>query len=102
MPDGARTILRKLTIGASAPRMALFARSMSPRRLWWAAILLLGISTSAVGWTIWQLRSDAINAAVAESGNIATVLASQLSRSIKGIDTVLIDVRRTTKGPGIE
>jgi diguanylate cyclase (GGDEF)-like protein len=102
MSDGARTILRKLMIGASAPRMALFARSMSPRRLWWAAILLLGISTSAVGWTIWQLRSDAISAAVAESGNIATVLAGQLSRSIKAIDTVLIDVRRSTKGPAIE
>ncbi len=87
---------------ALPPGMAVFAQTISLRRLWWAAILLLGISTGAVGWTIWQLRTDAISAAIAESGNIATVLAGQLSRSIKAIDAVLVDVRRSTKGPAID
>ena len=41
------------------------------QHLWWAALVLLGISASAVGWTIWELRSDAFKAAIAESGNIA-------------------------------
>ena len=69
------------------------------RRLWWAAILLLGVSASAVGWTIWQLRTDAIRAAISESGNIATVLAGQLSRSLQSIDSVLIEVKKRDQGP---
>ena len=60
--------------------------SIPLRDLWWAAFVLLGVSAGAVGWTIWELRSDAFRAAIAESGNIAAVLASQLSRSIYGID----------------
>jgi hypothetical protein len=40
-------------------------RILSLRRLWWAAIVLLGVSAGAVGFTIWQLRNDAIGAAVA-------------------------------------
>src|SRR5262245_52640063 len=72
-------------------------QSMPLRRLWWAAFVLLGISLSAVGWTIWQLRSDAIHAAISESGNIATVLAGQMSRSVQGVDAVLLDVKRATK-----
>jgi diguanylate cyclase (GGDEF)-like protein len=102
MPDKGRAFLGRLSSAALAPGMAVFAQTISLRRLWWAAILLLGISTGAVGWTIWQLRTDAINAAIAESGNIAAVLASQLSRSIKAIDAVLVDVRRSTKGPAID
>lgn len=64
------------------------------RRLWWAAIVLLGVSATAVLWTIWQLRADAIRAAIADSGNIAAVLANQLSRSLQSIDTALIEIRR--------
>src|ERR1700687_2649353 len=66
-------------------------------RLWGAAILLLGISASAVGWTIWQLRNDAIRAAISDSGNIAAVLAGQLSRSLQSIDAVLLDLKDPTK-----
>ena len=102
MPDKGRTMLGQSMSAALPPGMAVFAQTISLRRLWWAAILLLGISTGAVGWTIWQLRTDAISAAIAESGNIATVLAGQLSRSIKAIDAVLVDVRRSTKGPAID
>ena len=62
------------------------------RRLWWAALLLVGLSAGAVAGTIWQLRNDAIGAAVSESGNIATILSGQLSRLLQGIDAVLLDV----------
>jgi diguanylate cyclase (GGDEF)-like protein len=66
------------------------------RRLWWAAILLLGISAGAVGWTIWQLRNDAIRSAISETGNIATVLAGQFSRSLESIDGVLRELRSSS------
>ena len=75
---------------------------MSLRRLWWAAILLLGVSAGAVGWTIYQLRNDAIDAAVTESGNIATILAGQLSRSLQATDAVLAEIKRSTKDLDIE
>ncbi len=80
----------------------MIPQSIPLRRLWWAAFVLLGISVTAVGWTIWQLRTDAIRAAITESGNIATVLAGQLSRSVQGIDTVLVDVKRATKDLDID
>ena len=82
---------------AAASRQAVARLSIPLRQLWWAALVLLGVSASAVGWTIWELRSDAIRAAIAESGNIAAVLASQLSRSIHGIDSVLLETKRATK-----
>ncbi len=69
------------------------AKAIHLRRLSWAAILLLGLSATAVVWTVWQLRTDAIRSAVAESGNIAGVLASQLSRSPQGIDAALLDIQ---------
>ena len=76
-------------------RMTLPAAPSIPlRRLWWAAVVLLGISASAVMWTIYQLRVDAITAAISESGSIATVLAGQLSRSLQSIDGVLLDVKK--------
>jgi diguanylate cyclase (GGDEF)-like protein len=72
------------------------------RRLRWAAILLLGLSAGAVGWTIWQLRTDAVHAATSDSGNIAAVLAAQMSRSLTAIDAVLLEVKRTAKEADIE
>src|SRR5580704_8801943 len=72
------------------------------RHLWWAAILLLGISASAVAWTIWQLRTDAIDAAISESGNIAAVLAGQLSRSLQVIDAVLQEIEQSSKSRDID
>lgn len=74
----------------------------SLRRLWWAAVLLLGLSASAVAWTIWQLRTDAIGAAISESGNIATVLAAQLSRSVQAIDAVLLEIEQSSKSRDID
>jgi diguanylate cyclase (GGDEF)-like protein len=87
---GVATLASRLAGGA-------VVKAVPPGRLWWAAILLLGISAGAVGWTIWQLRSDAIRAAISDSGNIAAVLAGQLSRSLQSIDAVLLEVKEPGK-----
>ena len=92
--DGAAT--------TSGPAAAAVSQTIPLRRLWWAAIFLLGLSASAVVWTIWQLRTDAISAAVSETGNIASVLAVQLSRSLKSIDTALLEIKRSVEAQGIE
>ena len=92
--DGAAT--------TTGPAAAAVSQTIPLRRLWWAAIFLLGLSASAVVWTIWQLRTDAISAAVSETGNIASVLAVQLSRSLKSIDTALLEIKRSVEAQGIE
>jgi diguanylate cyclase (GGDEF)-like protein len=92
--DGAATV--------SGTAAGVVIQAFRLRRLWWAAILLLSISAGAVIWTIWQLRADAISAAVSETGNIASVLADQLSRSLKSTDTVLLEIKRSVEAPGIE
>src|SRR5437879_7039116 len=86
----------------SGPASGVVAKTIPLGRLWWAAILLLGLSAGAVGWTIWQLRNDAIRAAIADSGNIAAVLAGQLSRSLQSIDSMLQEIKDPTKDPGID
>src|ERR1700690_2802508 len=86
----------------SRPASGALAAAIPLGRLWWAAILLLGISASAVGWTIWQLRVDAIRAAITDSGNIAAVLARQLSHSLQSIDAVLLDLKDPGKDLDID
>jgi diguanylate cyclase (GGDEF)-like protein len=88
-----RSASRAIAGAVPAPHAGAASKAIHLRRLSWAAILLLGLSASAVVWTIWQLRTDAIRSAVAESGNIAGVLASQLSRSLQGIDAALLDIQ---------
>ena len=61
--------------------------------------MLLGLSVGAVSFTIWQLRNDAINAAINDTGNIAAILAGQFSRSLNTIDTMLIELRSSEQGP---
>jgi diguanylate cyclase (GGDEF)-like protein/PAS domain S-box-containing protein len=82
---------------AAASKHDEAAHTTPLRRLWWAALVLLGLSTGAVGWTIWQLRNDAVRNTTADAGNIAAVLASQLSRSLTSIDTVLLEISRSSK-----
>src|SRR5262245_53803222 len=72
------------------------------RRLWWAAIVLLGLSVGTVGFTIWQLRNDAIRSAINDTGNIAAILAGQFSRSLNTIDAMLLEIRGTSKGLDID
>jgi hypothetical protein len=61
---------------AARPDNGAVGQAIPLRQLWWAAIVLIAMSAGAASWTIWQLRTDAINAAIAESGNMATVLAT--------------------------
>ena len=65
-------------------------------------MLLLGLSTGAVGWTIWQLRIDAIHSVTSDSGNIAAVLANQLARSLQSIDSAFLEVTRLSKTLSID
>jgi diguanylate cyclase (GGDEF)-like protein/PAS domain S-box-containing protein len=58
---------------------------------------LITLSTLAIGLTIWGLRSDAIEEADSNTGNIASMLSEQLSRSIQSVDIVLTDVREKLK-----
>src|ERR1700722_11949181 len=83
----------------ATPRVVV--RSIPLKGIWWAAILLLGLSTGAVGWTIWELRTDAIRAAMSDSGNIAAVFANQLSRSLGLIDTTFLEVASMNSKPDI-
>jgi len=82
---------------SSASAVVAVPQSFPLKRLWWAAVLLLGVSASAVALTIFQLREDAIRAAVSESGSIATVLANQLSRSVQSIDAALLEIKRAAE-----
>ncbi len=75
---------------------------MPLRRLWWAAIVLLGLSIGAVGFTIWQLRNDAIKSAINDTGNIAAILAGQLTRSLTTINAMLLEIKSTSKGLEID
>src|SRR5215510_596910 len=58
-----------------------------------AAFLLLVIAAGSLGWAVWQLRVDARRDAFEETGNLAVVLAGQLSRFLQTIDVVLAEVR---------
>ena len=55
-----------------------------------------------MGFTIWQLRNDAIKSAITDTGNIAAILAGQLSRSLNTIDAMLLEIRGTSKGLNID
>lgn len=54
----------------------------------------------AIGLTIWWLRSDAIDSAYRDSGNLAAVLRGQISNSADLIDEVLDDVQAELKSRG--
>jgi len=69
------------------------SQRISFRSLFCVAFVLIALSTFAIGLTIWGLRSDAIQDANSNTGNIAIVLSEQLTRSIQSIDIVLTDVR---------
>ena len=98
-----RTILAAGESAALPPKpaVATLVQAIPMRRLWWGAILLIALAATAVGWTILQLRTDAIRAAISESGNIATVLANQLSRSLQAIDATLLEIRKSVQDQDI-
>jgi signal transduction histidine kinase/CheY-like chemotaxis protein len=70
-----------------------FKRKSSIGTLSAAAVLLLVIAAGSLGWAVWQLRADARSDAFEETGNLALVLAGQLSRFLQTIDVVLAETR---------
>src|SRR5262245_60948318 len=86
---------RRLTRSSGEASRPAVIQRRSHRRYFLIAALLLAIAASAVGWTIWQLRKDAVRTAVAETGNIASILSGQLARSLDGIDAVLLELKKS-------
>src|SRR5437867_11169040 len=74
-----------------APLAARRARSIGKLSI--AAVLLLVIAAGSLGWAVWQLRGDARRDAFEETGNLALVLAGQLSRFLQTIDVMLAETR---------
>src|ERR1035438_10633728 len=64
------------------------------------AVVLIISFVSAIGLTVWALRSDAIRDADNDTGNIAVMLSGQIARSIQSVDIILSDVRDQTKAHG--
>jgi diguanylate cyclase (GGDEF)-like protein len=88
---------RRLTRSAGAPNRPAVMEQRGHRKYFLLAALLVAIAAGAVGWTIWQLRKDAVRTAVAETGNIASILSGQLARSLDAIDAVLLDLKRSVE-----
>src|SRR5215468_12369938 len=79
-----------------APSAARRARSMGTLSA--AAFLLLVIAAGSLAWAVWQLRADARRDAFEETGNLAIVLAGQLSRFLQTIDVVVAETREDVLG----
>src|SRR5712691_1458065 len=56
----------------------------------------------AIGLTIWWLRSEAINDASRDGGNLATVLAEQTNRSVQLIDLTFNELRERIEVLGVK
>jgi signal transduction histidine kinase/ActR/RegA family two-component response regulator len=74
------------------------SRARSIGKLSVAAILLLVIAAGSLAWAVWQLRVDARRDAFEETGNLAIVLAGQLSRFLQTIDVVIAEMRDDLDG----
>ena len=57
-----------------------------------AAVAFIGLAVFAIGYTILSLRSDTIDDAYKDAGNIATVMAEQIAQTVRGIELVLSEV----------
>jgi diguanylate cyclase (GGDEF)-like protein len=85
-----------------APPTGASYRVRRQRGYYFASVLLLALSVGAVAWTIWQLRADAVRAAISDTGNIASVLSGQLARSLDSIDTVLSEIKKSVKEQNLD
>jgi len=65
------------------------------------AILLIAAAVLAIGITVWHMRRDALDAAQANTENLATVLAEQTARSVQAVDIVMRDVQDFVSGLGV-
>jgi len=63
------------------------------RGLMLAAVGFVTLALLAIGYTVWKLRSDAIDDAFRDGGNLASVLAEQTAQTVRSIDLILGDVQ---------
>src|ERR1035441_1422794 len=61
---------------------------------------LLGAAVLAIGLTVWWLRSDAVDDATKDTGNLATVLAEQTNLAVQSIDLVLNEIQERLENLG--
>ncbi len=74
------------------PSMPIQNRDTAFRGIVVVAVAMLAVAIGAIGLTVWALRYDAAEDAARDTGNIATVLAEQTSRTVQAIDIVLEDL----------
>src|SRR5215475_9514973 len=67
----------------------------------WVAAGLIAGAIIAISLTVWGFRSDAIDEAANDVGNIATILAEQTARSVDSIHSTLLELQQrvATFGP---
>ncbi len=74
--------------------LARLSRWPEHGRLWGVAFcILLAAVVLAIGITVWDLRRVAVAEAVANTDNLAIVLAAQTSQSVEAVDIVMRDVQ---------
>src|ERR1700744_4417418 len=61
--------------------------------LTYGAVLLIAGAVVALGLTSWHMRQDAIDSAIENTGNLATVLAAETARSVQAVDIVLHELQ---------
>jgi diguanylate cyclase (GGDEF)-like protein len=64
------------------------------RSLVLVAVSLTIVAVSALAYTIWNLRDDAIEGAYASTGNNAALLAEQTAQTVHSIDSALVNLQR--------
>jgi hypothetical protein len=82
--------------------MSIGARQSRFRLLIALAVGLCCAVALAIGLTIWWLRSEAINEASTNAGNLATVLAEQTNRSVQSIDLMFDRVQEQIDALGVK
>jgi diguanylate cyclase (GGDEF)-like protein/PAS domain S-box-containing protein len=71
------------------------------RSLIWLASGLIAAAVLAIALTVWGFRADAIEEAINDSDNIATILAEQTGRSVQAIDLALSEVQARAVSVGV-
>jgi diguanylate cyclase (GGDEF)-like protein/PAS domain S-box-containing protein len=67
---------------------------LSFRALIYVAVVFVALAAAAIGFTVWQLRDDAIEDAAKDTGNVASVLSEQVDSSVQSVDGAMKDLQR--------
>src|ERR1700677_961492 len=70
------------------------ANPRSLRILVGIVIAIVALMALSRGVIIWSLRTDTVDDAFRDTGNIATILAQHTSQSVKGFDAALIELQQ--------